>query len=218
MRRLLGVLTLVILCVGSLCAADSLQRDRGLHLGLHTNMLYDLLAVPNVGADLAVGNNLSVKADWMYGWWSSAGRHRYWRICGGDLGVRYWLGRAAGRKQLQGHHLGLVGQVLTYDFEFGGRGWMGGKPGGSVWDRMHWGVSAEYGYSLPVGRRLNIDFSLALGYLSGTYHEYKPVDGCNVWQSTKRLRYFGPTGVAVSLVWLIGRENHNAKSEGRAVL
>ena len=59
---------------------------------------------------------------------------------------------------------------------------MGGKPGGTLWDKMNWAAGVEYGYSLPVARRLNIDFTIGVGYWGGTYHEYKPVDDCYVWQ------------------------------------
>lgn len=80
---------------------------------------------------------------------------------------------------------------------------------------MNWGVGLEYGYSLPVTRRLNIDFGLCVGYLSGEYQEYLPEDGCYVWQATKKRRWFGPTKANISLVWLIGCNNYNSKKGGR---
>lgn len=88
---------------------------------------------------------------------------------------------------------------------------MGGKPGGTLWDKMNYAAGLEYGYSLPIDRRLNIDFTIGVGYWGGTYHEYKPVDNCYVWQSTKQRHWFGPTKAEVSLVWLIGRGNCNEK-------
>lgn len=118
-------------------------------------------------------------------------------------------------KPLQGHHLGVYGQLLTYDFETGGRGYIGGKPGGSLWDKANWGAGVEYGYSLPVGRRLNLDFTVGAGYLGGEYWEYISLEDCYVWQATKRLRWFGPTKAEVSLVWLIGRGNYNNRKGGR---
>ncbi len=106
-------------------------------------------------------------------------------------------------------------QLLTYDFETGGRGYIGGKPGGSLWDKANWGAGVEYGYSLPVGRRLNLDFTVGAGYLGGEYWEYISLEDCYVWQATKRLRWFGPTKAEVSLVWLIGRGNYNNRKGGR---
>lgn len=184
------------------------------YMALKTNMLYDLLAVPNIGAEFHLGRNWSVAANWMYGWWDTDRKHRYWRIYGGDIAVRKWFGRRSREKPLTGHHAGLFGQILTYDFEWGGRGYMGGKPGGTLWDKMHWGAGIEYGYSVPVARRLNIDFTLGVGYLGGEYYEYLPIDGCYVWQATKQRHWFGPTKAEISLVWLIGHKNRNGKKGG----
>lgn len=184
------------------------------YMDVRTNMLYDLAAIPNIGVEFYLGHDLSIIADWQYGWWKTDRRHRYWRAYGGDLGLRWWFGEAADEKPLTGHHLGVYGQILTYDFEWGGKGYMGGKPGGTLWDKMHWGVGVEYGYSLPIARRLNLDFSLGIGYLGGTYYTYKPVDGCYVWQSTKKRNWFGPTKAEVSLVWLIGCDNFNRQKGG----
>ncbi len=184
------------------------------YMSVKTNMLFDLLAVPNIGVEFYLGGNLSLTSDWMYGWWKKDSSHRYWRFYGGDLALRYWFGKAAHEKALTGHHLGLYGQVFTYDFEFGGKGYMGGKPGGSIWDKANYAFGLEYGFSLPIARRLNIDFTAGAGYWGGIYYEYKPIDDCYVWQATKRRQWFGPTKAEVSLIWLIGAENCNKKKGG----
>lgn len=171
---------------------------------LRTNMLFDALLLPNIGAEVYVGKNISVDAIWHYGWWKCDHRHNYWRSYGGDMGVRYWFGSAAKRKPLTGHHIGLYGQIVTYDFELGGRGYQG--------RRWSYAGGFEYGYSKPISRHFNIDFSLGVGYLGGKYYEYIPIDQCYVWQKTKRRNWFGPTKLEISLVWLLGRGNVNSKS------
>lgn len=99
--------------------------------------------------------------------------------------MRYWLGKKANEKPLTGHHIGIYGQAFTYDFEWGGKGYMGGEPGGTLWDKTNYAAGVEYGYSLPVANRLNIDFTLGVGYWGGKYYEYIPLDGHYVWQATK---------------------------------
>lgn len=188
---------------------------RPFYMAVKTNLLYDAVLVPNIGVEFYLGKNWSLSTDWMYSWWSSNRKHNYWRIYGGDIELRRWWGKAASRKPLSGHHLGVYAQTLTYDFELGGRGYMGGEPGGDIFDRAHWGAGIAYGYALPVAHRLNIDFSVAVGYLGGTYYEYLPEGGCYTWQATKKRHYFGPTKLEVSLVWLIGRGNVNHKKGGR---
>ncbi|MBD5214423.1 MAG: DUF3575 domain-containing protein [Bacteroidales bacterium] len=179
------------------------------YMDLSTNMLYDIAAVPNIKAEFYVGKNISVYGNCMYGWWDNAPRHRYWRIYGGELGARWWFGRKAEAKPLTGHHLGIYGGLLTFDFEWGGTGYMGGKPGGTLWDRSLVNAGIEYGYSLPVSHRLNIDFSIGLGLLSGNYIKYFPFDNEYYRQKEYKMRFFGPTKLEVSLVWLIGRNNCN---------
>lgn len=177
------------------------------YMSLHTNMLYDLALVPNGGVEFYLGRGWSVSGNWMYAWWKSDRKHNYWRIYGGDLAVRKYFGRLAKEKPLTGHHAGVYGGIVTYDFELGGRGYLG--------DRWSWHAGVEYGYALPIARRLNLDFSLGLGYLGGEYKEYLPIDDCYVWQATKRRRWFGPTKAGIALVWLIGHGNENQGKGGR---
>lgn len=184
-----------------------------LYWALKTNLLYDALLVPNIGVELYLGKNWSVDANWMYAWWKNDVNRR-WRVYGGDLGVRYWFGSQVEAKPLTGHHVGVYAQMLTYDFCLKEKGYMGGKPRGNIWDKLHYAFGVEYGYSLPIARRLNLDFSLGLGYMGGTYHEYQVMDDCKVWQATKNRRWWGPTKAEVSLVWLLGKTNYNKEKGG----
>lgn len=185
------------------------------YMSLKTNLLYDAALVSNIGAEFYLGKGWSVGANWMYAWWNSNKRHNYWRIYGGELDIRKYFGRRAQTKPLTGHHLGIYGQAFTYDFETGHKGYIGGKPGGTLWDKLNYAIGVEYGYSLPISRRLNLDFTLGVGYWGGEYHEYIPSDGHYVWQSTKQRHWFGPTKAEVSLIWLIGRGNYNEKKGGK---
>lgn len=175
------------------------------YMSLKTNLLYDVALVPNVGAEFCVGRGWSLGGSWMYAWWNSDRRHRYWRIYGGELALRKYFGHRALEKPLTGHHLGLYGQMVTYDFETGGRGYQ---------SKFSYGGGIEYGYSLPVGRRLNLDFSVGVGYLGGAYKVYDPEDGHYVWKETRQRHWFGPTKAEITLVWLLGRKNYNDKKGG----
>lgn len=186
--------------------APVVDTRKPFYMSVSTNMLYDLLAVPNVGVEFYLGKNWSVAGHWMYAWWKSDKKHRYWRTYGGDLAVRKWFGKKAEEKPLTGHHLGLYGQIITYDFETGGRGYLG--------DKWSYAGGIEYGYSLPIATRLNLDFTMGVGYLGGEYKEYIPIDTHYVWQATKNRHWFGPTKLEVSLVWLLGYGNKNVKKGG----
>ncbi len=197
------------LLTNELAELPIIEHCNPFYMGVRTNMLYDILAAPNIGVEFYLGKNWTIGANWMYAWWKNANHNRFWRIYGGDIQLRYWFGSAAHEKPMTGHHIGIYGQTLTYDFEWGGRGYLGGKPGGSLWDRANWAAGVEYGYSLPIAHRFNIDFTLGIGYFWGTYLEYIPQDGHYVWQATKQRHWFGPTKAEISLVWLIGCDNYN---------
>ena len=186
---------------------EVLLEKKPAYWALKTNALYDLLLIPNIGIEYAVNEQWSVAANWMYAWWSNRGKDNFWRIYGGDVEVRRWFGKKADEKPLQGHHVGVYGQLFTYDFELGGRGYLG--------DKWSYAFGFSYGYSLPLAKRLNLDFNLGLGYWGGKYKEYLPIEGHYVWQSTKQRHWWGPTKAEVSLVWLLGKSNCNPQKGGR---
>ncbi len=133
-------------------------------MAIRTNIIYDALLIPNMRSGIRPRQEMD-----------GCRQRHVWLVeqrpqplvlasYGGDVALRKWLGKAARRKALTGHHVGVYGQIFTYDFETGGRGYMGGKPGGTLWDKMNYVVGAEYGYSLPIARRWNIDFTIGAGY------------------------------------------------------
>lgn len=168
-------------------------------VALKTNLLYDALLVPNAGIEFRFADRWSAGADYMHAWWSNDRKHRYWRCYGGEVTLRRYFGGTP----FTGHHVGIYGTMLTYDFEFSEKGWQS--------DGFSYGGGLEYGYSLPVARRLNIDFSIGVGYFGGRYKEYVPMDDCYVWQSTRRRHWFGPTRAQISLVWILGGERRSGK-------
>lgn len=182
-----------------------------LYMDLRTNLLYDALLLPNIGAELYLGNSLTVGINWMYGWWSKNTRHIYWRAYGGELFGRWWFGKKVHEKPISGFHIGIYGQYYMYDFELGGNGEMAGKPGKNLWTQGLFGGGLEFGYSIPIKERLNIDISLGVGYSGGIYHKYKPEDTHYVWQGTYHRHYLGPTKLEIALVWLLGNGNRNVR-------
>ena len=163
---------------------------------LKTNMLYDLALVPNISLEYAITDHWSFAADWNYAWWSQDNRNRYWRTYGGDVEVRYYINNRNGRL-LTGHHFGAYAGILTYDVEWGGKGYMGEK-----WSKM-FGLS--YGYSAPISPRLHLDFELGIGYFGGDYYEYSPQVDKYYWEQTKKRNWFGPTRAEVTFVWMLGK-------------
>ncbi|MFI3317941.1 MAG: DUF3575 domain-containing protein [Rikenellaceae bacterium] len=170
------------------------------YLAIKSNLLYDMAMIPNIAAEFYIARGYTLSGGWFGAWWSNRSDDRFWRIYGGEVVLRRYLGRIADIKPLTGHHVGLFAQVGTYDFEWRKDGYM--SKCSSV-------VGLEYGYSLPIARRFNLDFVLGVGYLSGEYDRYEPNGDLYCWQERRRLRYFGFTKAELSLAWLIGRDNIN---------
>ena len=97
-------------------------------------------------------------------------------------------------------------RATIYRRELGDRGYMA--------DKWNYAFGVSYGYSLPIAKRLNLDFTLGIGYWGGRYKEYLPVEGHYVWQSTKQRHWWGPTKAEVTLVWLLGKSNFNQQKGG----
>lgn len=180
-------------------------------LALKTNMLYDAALVPNLGVEFYLGKQWSIAASWHYAWWNN--NTWFWRTYGGELDVRKWLGSAAKERPLTGHHVGVYGQVMAYDFMIGNHGYLSGTPGDHAFSKPSYAFGLEYGYSLPIAKRLNIDFVLGLGYQGGVYNEYYLMDGHYVWHATKKRHFIGPTKAEISLVWLLGPVNKKGGSK-----
>ena len=163
--------------------------------GFRTNLLYDLLMVPNVGLEFHLGKRFALGLNYCHAWWSNEQENNFWRIYGGDVVLRKYFGGKQSWSALSGHHLGAYGQWYTYDFELGAAGQL---------SEMTYGAGLEYGYTVPLCRSISLDFTLGCGYLTGEYKVYEPEDQCYVWQETRQRNYIGPTKAEISLIWLLG--------------
>ena len=167
-------------------------------------MLYDAALVPNIGLEFHLGSRWAVGANVNYAWWAVNKKHLYWRIYGGELTARKYFGRKRDGYPLSGHHIGVYGQVASYDFELGARGFM---------SNFSYGAGVDYGYSFPIAKSLNLDLSIGFGYIGGKYKVYEPIDECYVWKENRLRNYIGPSKAEISLVWLIGK--NKSKKGGR---
>ena len=176
--------------------------SRAQQVALKTNMLYDAALIPNIGVEIDLGKQWTASADGFYTWLSSDHRHRYWQGYGSYLTLRRYFGTTTpfyGKGTGKGsHHIGAYALGLTYDVEWGGRGYQAAHFG--------FGGGVEYGYALPIGSRLMLDCSIGVGFQDGEYKEYLPMDGHYVWQATRKRHWFGPTKAEVSLKWLLGKK------------
>ncbi len=178
-------------------------------MALKTNLLHDALLTPDIGLEVGIGQQWSLSVEGVWAWWSRESSHRYWRIYGGWVEFRYWFGSRSLQRSLTGHHAGLYGSMLTYDFEFGNKGWQSPD--------FTYGVGISYGHSWAIGKRLNIDVSARVGYSIGKLIKYHPQCDTYVCIAHYTHRYMGLTGIEVTLVWFPGRGHKNSPEQNRGI-
>lgn len=181
--------------------------------GIKTNLLYDAGLVPNLGVEFPFGK-MSAGINWQYAWWTDAAKF-WWKTYGGDIHLRFWPWEDKEGRPLSGHHFGIYGQICSFDWCVGDHGIISYPlfPKDSTYPQNYepsFGGGIEYGYSLRIGKVLNLDFSIGLGYLTMGYMNYTPtwddVDKSYhyVYNSTHSSGWIGPTKLEISLVWLVG--------------
>ena len=170
-------------------------------IALKTNLLHDALLTPDIGIEVSLGQRWSASLEGVFAWWSHDASHRYWRIYGGWAEFRFWPGEKPVERALTGHHIGFYASMLTFDFEFGDKGWQSPD--------FTYGTGISYGYSWALNKRLNIDVSARVGYSTGKLIKYHPQCDTYVCIRHTTQRYLGLTGLEVTLVWFPGRGHKN---------
>jgi hypothetical protein len=111
------------------------EEKKPFYMGIKTNMLFDAVTIPNLGFEFYLGSKFSIMANYYHSWWDGSRKDIFWRYYSGDVAVRWWFGKASRVKPLQGHHLGVYGQVFTYDFAWNGKGILGANPGNHMFSK-----------------------------------------------------------------------------------
>lgn len=208
-KRLVAMVAVIILTTGKMSAQQgTYYYPEGEHaaVSLRTNALYDLALCPNVGLEIQTDLGLAFRADYIGAWWNSPTRNRYYSNYALQVGISYYVSKAFGKGfPYNGHHIGVYGQMVTFDFEFGGKGYMSRN--------LHdtWGIGMDYGYRLPISNRLSIDISVGIGYMRLNYLEYHPSGNVYIPDAYRQINYFGPTKAEASLVWNINKKNKRPK-------
>lgn len=83
---------------------------QGQVVAVKTNVLYDAITTPNIGAEVAFNKHWSVEASGYYNGWtfSSDKSFKHWMI---QPEARYWI-----HERFNGHFFGVHAQYIDYDF------------------------------------------------------------------------------------------------------
>jgi len=173
-------------------------------MGLKTNLLLDAATMLNFAVEVPINKHFSFLYEHHCPWWLSK-NNRYclqFLSFGGEL--RWWFAPrprqetrdSKQRDALMGHFLGLNAWGGKADIQ------ANRNFGCYQFDFMSAGLT--YGYAMPVGKYLNMEFSLSIGYARIPYQHYIPTEDWQILIRDKNeagtLHYLGPTKAEISLV------------------
>ncbi|MBQ4298876.1 MAG: DUF3575 domain-containing protein [Bacteroidales bacterium] len=168
-----------------------------------TNLLFDAVTALNFEVEVPIGKRFSVMAEDVFPWWETGNKYCFqmWEM---GLEGRYWFKGwdPQGTEKLRGFFAGVYAMSSKYDFQFDRDINLQGE---------YWSAGVSAGYAMPIGRRkrVNLEFSLAVGPLHTVFRHYQPTqtydklirDPYNAGIDYKTGQwYFGPTKAKISLV------------------
>ena len=174
-------------------------------LALKTNLLYDAVSWLNFSVEVPIKDRYSVLYYHQFPWWTwGEGNNEYcMRFLSIGAEARWWFKpmprekteKRIKRDRLMGHFLGVYAESGKWDFE---------RKRDICYQGEHWSAGLSYGYAMPIGKRLNLELSLSVGYASIAYRGYMPSEDYEIlWRDPEkegRWHYIGPTKAQVSLV------------------
>jgi hypothetical protein len=163
-------------------------------LALKTNLLYDILSLTNFSVEIPVyKERLSLLYYHQFPWWTWGQANN--EFCTRFLSIggeaRVWFKT---KDRLNGHFLGAYCESGKWDFEYQRR---------ICYQGEFYSAGLSYGYARPIGKHLNLEFSISAGYASIAYRGYTPSEDYTIlWRDPDkvgRLHYIGPTKAQITL-------------------
>ena len=181
------------------------EEDTKTILALKTNLLYDAVSWLNFSVEVPIGDKFSALYYHQFPWWTwgKADNEYCMRFLSIGAEGRYWIKpmpreateNRIKRDRLMGHFVGIYAESGKWDFE---------RKRDICYQGEHWSAGLSYGYAMPIGKRLNLELSLSVGYASIAYRGYTPSENYEIlWRDPEKVgrwHYFGPTKAQVSLV------------------
>lgn len=189
---------LALTAVAALCImGDAQAQIKRSKVAVKTNLLYDATATVNLGVEVGLARQWTIDISANYNAWTLGNDRKYKHILIQPEG-RFWL-----CERFKGHFFGVHAHWGTYNFA------NLEMPFGAIpalkdfrYQGDIYGAGITYGYQWYLGRHWNLEAALGVGYARVSYDKYPcAVDCGNILESGKD-DYFGPTKLAVSLVYL----------------
>lgn len=191
-------------------------------IAVKTNLLFDLATLFNVEVEVPIGRRFSLLGEWTFPFWGGLGNaggvapmpvysERFTlQMLSAGVEARYWLPRSEGLTRqalrwgdynaLTGWFVGMYGSGGVYDFQLGKQG---------IQSERFFSAGLTAGYAHPLAKKLHLEYSLGVGYVTTRYYHYTAIDGYKVADirpdgpyDLRQQSLIGLTKLKVSLVWM----------------
>ena len=193
----LGTIRIDTLPLPELLPMPVVEKRKSTMFALKTNLLYDAVTALNAEVEVPIGKRFSVMVEDVFPWWKAGPNGNKYCLQMWTMSVepRWWFYRKGMSDRLQGHFIAPYVMSGKYDLQWDT----------SICYRGYgWSAGLTYGYSMPLCKWLNMEFSMSIGYLNASYQHYQPSpDYEHLYKdpdNAGRMTYVGPTKVKVSLV------------------
>ncbi|MEG0701403.1 MAG: DUF3575 domain-containing protein [Muribaculaceae bacterium] len=174
-----------------------ISKDRLPFIAVKSNLLYDATTTFNLGIEIALAKKWTLDISANYNPWKFPKdvRLKHFLI---QPEVRYWQ-----CERFIGHFFGLHAHFATFN--------VGALPNVSfVSDNMKqhryegylYGAGISYGYHWAMSNRWSLEGVIGIGYARIHYDKF-PCIKCGAYIKTDNKNYFGPTKVALNLIYII---------------
>jgi hypothetical protein len=164
-------------------------------IALKSNLVYDATATVNIGGEYAINEKFSVSLSANYNGWSLSKPYA-WKHYLLQPEFRYWL-----RESFNEHYIGAHLLYAGFDVERMSLPLFGFTRKFLYTNGSAYGGGISYGYHLYLTPKMNIEFSLGLGFMNLTYDKTLFSDPSTLARLTRS--YIGPTQLGITLVYLI---------------
>lgn len=189
------------LCVALLMALFAGMFASAQKVALKTNLLYDATATVNAGIEIVLAPRWTLDISGNFNDWTMS-HNRKWKHWLVQPEARYWF-----CERFSGHFIGIHAHGGEYNF---GNLKNGIKFLGSDFSKLtdnryqgwYVGGGLSYGYAWILGKHWNLEAELGIGYIYTRFDKYPCAECGEKIEEDASHHYFGPTKLALSIVYL----------------
>jgi len=159
------------------------------YIAIKTNLAYDACAILNIAGEVEVADKITAELPVAWSLWDLE-PDKGLRIVALQPGIRYYFNRIG-----SGHAIGADISVAWYNLKHGSKRYQDTS-------RPLSGLGINYSYTLPLTADWSAEFLIGVGYANTRYNTYENVSNGPLL-STHIHNYFGPTRLAISLVYTL---------------